>query len=1022
MEKSQAAFCYNVFNARYSVDGATHNCQKYNNVNLSLTGANLLLTGAKSDGVNKHPDTENDENLNYVNNADIDNTQSEKNDTDNEIVHNARTSYARTSSCQNINNIPVIIGNRPTTHDTCIYNTNASNLNNLVTVHDMEWNFPRFVNANARSIGNKMNELEVIAKDYDLDMICITETWLTNENDSIQLNGYHPPFRTDRENRRGGGAMCLVKDNIKVKHWSDLNDNSIESTWLTLYPKRLPRAISSLTVGVIYHPPNADNFHTYTHISTSLDQILQKHPETGIILVGDFNSFKDSYLKQNYTLRQIVEKPTRENRILDKVYTNVDQFYDNPQLIAPLGASDHSVVLCNPQTRSTYKKPETIVIKRRSNDQNSKNMFVYALKQVSWNDVYDAADCESKFKVFHDTIQGLLDYYLPIVETKSNTNDKPWLTDSFRNKIYLRQKAWHEGNQAEFNKLRNNVNHSSRYLKSKFYRNSVEDLKQTNPSQWWRKTKVLAGIKGKDSLSGLISMYHGDTIQLANDINCSFQSITNSLQPLDLSTLPPPISEVPSEYIISMCQIENELSKIQINKSTGPDDIPNWVLRDLAPVLAPPLASVFNASIREGFLPQIWKSANITPIPKVSMPQDITTDLRPISLTSVTMKVLESFVATWIWNSVKGNIHNNQFGGIKNSSTTHALVSMLHTWHSAVHDNKSVRILLLDYKKAFDLVDHTILISKLKTLEVHDILLRWIGAFLSDRQIRVRINKDVSEWLHINASVPQGSKLGPLLFVIMINDLQISVENTNLYKYMDDSTVDEIICDPSDSKMQAVLNEVNVWSVNNNAQLNLSKTVEMIISFKKDCFDPPSLHLNGNELHRVKITKLLGLVISNDLSWSEHVSNICKKASKRLYFLILLRRSGLCKDDLLTYYKHIIRPVLEYCCVVWHSSITKGQSEQIENIQIRALNIIGLKADIIESLSDRREKQCTNFFTEMFNDKSHKLHELLPEPKAQHYMNTRHFIPMPLPRIMTERFKNSFINYSLFHRQVSLKS
>ena len=277
-------------------------------------------------------------------------------------------------------------------------------------------------------------------------------------------------------------------------------------------------------------------------------------------------------------------------------------------------------------------------------------------------------------------------------------------------------------------------------------------MKNANPSEWWHKTKVLAGIKVKDNLSSLTNSYDNNCKLLANDINKIFQSFTNEVQPLDKTIIPFKVDKIPSQYIISVQQVENEMAKVKLDKSSGPDNIPNWVVRDLAPVLAPAVTAIFNASLRDGFIPPEWKCANITPIPKVNIPENIEIDLRPISLTPVLSKILESFIVSWIWDLVKDKIHRNQFGGIKNSSTAHALVTMLHQWNTAIHDNKSVRVVLLDYKKAFDRVDHTILINKIKRFGIPEFITRWLCSFLADRHIRVKINSEISDWLSINGA------------------------------------------------------------------------------------------------------------------------------------------------------------------------------------------------------------------------------------------------------------------------------
>lgn len=925
---------------------------------------------------------------------------------------------AESKHTERIDTIPVIVNNRAEngTHTRVQCQRHTVNPSNLSVAFDMKWNFPSVMNCNARSVNNKMNELQCISHDNGIDLVCITESWLVTDDTTITLDGYYPPFRNDRENRQGGGVLCFVRDNIKVKEWKEFYEDGIETLWLTIYPKNLPRNISCIILEVVYHPPKSDNFKLYTHISYCLDSMLSAHPNAGILLAGDFNQYKDSYLKQSYSLRQIVKEPTRGNHILDKIFTTMDQFYGIPKILAPLGASDHSVVVCHPQIQNNYKPPERITILKRSNDSNAKNMFVHALKTVDWCPLYNAETCDEKFSIFHDTISKNLNEFLPVIEVKRSSNDKPWITDNFRNKIVQRQHALNTGNKAEYNRLRNSINRSSKVLKKKFYKNGIEDLKTSNPSEWWRKTKVLSGTDSKSSLTNLVNnIYDGDSKTLARDVNCFFQSVPNVLKPLDKEFILPS-SDIPSKYIIAIEDVENRMSKININKSSGPDELPNWIIRDLAPILSKPVTSLFNASIREASVPALWKCATITPLPKVSIAQNIETDLRPISLTSVLSKILESFVSDWLWDFVKDKLHQNQFGGVKNSSTAHALTKMLHDWHEAVHNNNSVRLLLVDYKKAFDLVDHNVLLAKLNDLDVPNFIINWIGAFLSDRKIRVRINNELSDWLKINGSVPQGSKLGPLLYVIMINDLQPIGENFNMYKFMDDSTLSEIILRNSNSVMQEAADSVVEWSDKNNTQINPRKTVEMLISFTKVALDVGNLTINGTTIERVKNAKLLGVIISDDLTWGNHVDEICKKANKRLHYLVSLRRAGLSKEDLIVYYKHVIRPVLEYCCVVWHTSLTVQQTEQIEHIQTRAMRIIGTDTVSLETLEKRRENQCIKFFNQIQSNE-HVLHSLLPPQKQANVYNTRYFMQYPIPKCTTKRFKNSFLNFSLINRQ-----
>ncbi len=229
---------------------------------------------------------------------------------------------------------------------------------------------------------------------------------------------------------------------------------------------------------------------------------------------------------------------------------------------------------------------------------------------------------------------------------------------------------------------------------------------------------------------------------------------------MDISKLPPCSNHVPSEYIISVNIIEKKLMKINTNKSVSPDAIPNWVLHDLVGIISAPVCAIFNSSIREGFIPTLWKSVDVVSLIKTPQLKDITKDLRPIALTANLIKILESIVGDWLWPIVKPHIKLDQYAAVRGISTCHALVGMLHHWYKAAEKFQTSRVLLLDYSKSFDLVDHNIIITKLAAYGVPDILhFRRIGSFLTDRRQRVRISKQVSEWLHLNGSVPQGSGL-----------------------------------------------------------------------------------------------------------------------------------------------------------------------------------------------------------------------------------------------------------------------
>ncbi len=251
-------------------------------------------------------------------------------------------------------------------------------------------------------------------------------------------------------------------------------------------------------------------------------------------------------------------------------------------------------------------------------------------------------------------------------------------------------------------------------------------------------------------------------------------------------------------------------------------------------------------------------------------------------------------------------------------------------------------------------------------------LLNRCASFPSDRQQRVKLQNCKSNWRTFNAGVPQGTKLGPLFFLIMVYDLASQLP---LYKYVDDCALSEVVkvgkSDPL--TLQQEVDSVNQWSIANNMKLNVEKTKEFIVSFLTNQPSLQLLMINNQHLETVHTIKLLGVYLTSDLMWTKHVTHICSKASERLYALRLLKRNGVQSSNLRRVFCSFIRPVLEYACPVWHSSLPNSLSDQIEHIQKRTLKIILPYQSYHDSLNTlkllhllKEESRCACVFTRKF--------------------------------------------------------
>ncbi|XP_032238256.1 uncharacterized protein LOC116618539 [Nematostella vectensis] len=412
--------------------------------------------------------------------------------------------------------------------------------------------------------------------------------------------------------------------------------------------------------------------------------------------------------------------------------------------------------------------------------------------------------------------------YLENVDVDTLVSSKVSCQDKVKMLETIVEKALAQGDQDRYRLFRNCVNRERKVCRAKFYNSKVECLKDCKPATWWREVKKLSGISAPAGGNGITNLLHhiaddsvaesqqAKLVRVANTINEAF------LEPIGVfSPLPPSAhAHFPPDVALQ------KLSALNPRKASGPDGIPGWVLNESADLLATSVTDILNCFFREARLPQSWKDANITPVPKQKPISDVNKHLRPIFLTPVLSKVAEDYVVEhFVKPAILAKVDRRQFGTVPGSNTTHALISMIHSWLSATDGNgATVRAILLDFRKAFDLIDHRILVDKLHAYDIPHSVISWIVDFLSCRRQRVKLGQDCfSEWGAISSGV--------------INDLD--AQGVDLWKYVDDTTLAEVVNKGEECTVQHSLDELSCKVATDRFQLNEAKCKELRISFKR---------------------------------------------------------------------------------------------------------------------------------------------------------------------------------------------
>lgn len=389
----------------------------------------------------------------------------------------------------------------------------------------------------------------------------------------------------------------------------------------------------------IYHPfwSKPENNLMRDNLFKSFSLAESKFPNCALIVAGDFNRLDVKSIQRHFRLKQIVKMPTRKNAILDLVLTNLHEFYDTPQSFPPFGLSDHNTVTADARARDTNDDTSVKVVLKRDKRAGRKAELGRYLNSMDWSCLFaNAENCQDMVNVFQKVIQTGLDCLMAMKTVRVNTSDVPWMTQHLKGLILKRQKAFHThgAESAQYKFFRNIVNRERKKCKGNFYKTKIAHAKDDIPKLWWKEVKRLLSTK---SHSGdLKHQIHIEGVEDLSDQDLANMINKALLEPLEEYRLTQPLVKVPIEidtpdlHEISELRILRLLSKLNPSKASGPDEVPNWHLKEFANFIAFPVRKIINASLREQCFPHIRKLADVTPLTKRKPVEDLKKDLRPI--------------------------------------------------------------------------------------------------------------------------------------------------------------------------------------------------------------------------------------------------------------------------------------------------------------------------------------------------------------------------------------------------------